>query len=70
LRERIVDAAGWIGLALDPTANAAGARCINAAGSAVQLRVLRTNEEAVIARQALQAIGLANAAPGSPVPSP
>ena len=62
LRERIALAAGWMGLQLDAQANASGARCINRAGSAVQIRVLRTNEEAVIARQTLQAAGLAAAA--------
>lgn len=63
LRARIVEAAGWMGLQLDARANAAGARCINAAGSAVQARVLRTDEEAVIARQTLQAAGLATTSP-------
>ncbi len=62
LRARIVQAAGWMGLQLDAAANAAGAPGINAAGSAVQIRVLRTDEEAVIARQTLQAAGLAAAA--------
>ena len=61
LRARIVEAAPWMGLQLDAAANAAGASAINAAGSAVQIRVLRTNEEAVIARQTLQAAGLAGA---------
>ena len=59
LRARIIDAAGWMGLQLDAQANASGARCINTVESAVQIRVLRTNEEAVIARQTLQAAGLA-----------
>lgn len=59
LRARIVEAAGWLGLRLDAAANAAGAHRIDAEGSAVALRVLRTNEEAVIAGQTLQAAGLA-----------
>ena len=50
LRERIVHGAAWMGLRLDAPANAAGAMRIDAEGSAVQVRVLRTNEEAVIAR--------------------
>ena len=58
LRARIIAAAGWMGLQLAAQANAGGARCINSADSAVQIRVLRTNEEAVIARQTLQAAGL------------
>ncbi len=62
LRARIVEAAGWLGLQLDAQANTSGAACINSAGSAVQIRVLRTHEEAVIARQTLQAAGLPAAA--------
>ena len=54
IRSRIVDTAGWMGLRLDAAANAAGERCINAADSAVQLRVVRTNEEAVIAQHAFR----------------
>jgi acetate kinase len=54
LRSRIVGTAAWMGLRLDAAANAAGERRINAADSAVQLRVMRTNEEAVIARHAFQ----------------
>ncbi|MDA0224803.1 MAG: acetate/propionate family kinase [Proteobacteria bacterium] len=54
LRERIVQGAGWMGLRLDAKANAAGASRIDAQGSAVQLRVLRTNEETVIARHTVR----------------
>jgi acetate kinase len=50
LRARIVEGAAWMGLRLDGQANAAGARRIDAEGSPVKIRVLRTNEEAVIAR--------------------
>jgi acetate kinase len=52
LRSRIVGTAAWMGLRLDAAANAAGECRINAADSAVQLRVMRTNEEAVIAHHA------------------
>jgi acetate kinase len=59
LRARIVEAAGWLGLRLDARANAAAERCIeDAAAGGVRLRVLRTNEEAVIARHAMLAAGL------------
>jgi acetate kinase len=50
VRARLVQTCGWMGLALDDAANAAGARVIDAPGSAVRIRVLRTDEEAVIAR--------------------
>lgn len=52
VRARLVQASAWMGLALDEAANAAGARVINAPAGAVQIRVLRTDEEAVIARHA------------------
>jgi acetate kinase len=54
LRSRIVGTAAWMGLRLDASANSAGECRINADDSAVQLRVMRTNEEAVIARHAFQ----------------
>ena len=63
LRAQIAEAAAWLGLTLDTDANAAGARCINAARAAVQVRVLHTNEEAVIAHHVLQVTGLAGALP-------
>ncbi len=40
----------WLGLRLDVDANAAGAPCISTPDSAVEVRVIATNEEAVIAR--------------------
>ncbi len=44
----------WFGIALDPQANAAakGEQAIHAAGSRVQLWIMPTNEELVVARQA------------------
>lgn len=52
LRARILDGAAWMGFALDEGANAQGANapCISARGSKVSAWVLRTDEEAVIAR--------------------
>ncbi len=58
LRARIVMTAEWMGLQIDAAANAGGQRCINSDDSRVQVRVLRTNEEAVIARHAWLAAGL------------
>jgi len=40
----------WLGAELDPRANAAHAGCIAAAGSRLDLRVIATDEEAMIAR--------------------
>ena len=41
---------GWLGARLDAEANRANAARISAAGSAVEIRVIPTNEELVIAR--------------------
>jgi acetate kinase len=55
-----------MGLTLDANANAAGARCISTADSAVRLRVLHTNEEAAIAHHTLRVAGLTSTrAPGA-----
>ncbi len=60
IRQRVVDGAGWLGLQADADANAAihktGSGCITAPGSPAAAWVLRTDEEAVIAQQTLQAL--------------
>jgi len=50
IRERVCRDAGWLGVELDPAANAAGSPRISAAGSAVSAWVVPTNEELMIAR--------------------
>ncbi len=50
LRARVVEGAAWMGLRLDPEANARGPGCITTPDSPVAAWVLRTDEEAVIAR--------------------
>jgi acetate kinase len=52
MRARICDGLGWLGVRLDPARNAAGEGPISADGSAVAVRVIRTDEEAVIAAAA------------------
>ncbi len=54
LRERVVAGAAWMGLQLDAAANAQGQGRISATGSGVAIHLLRTNEEAVIARHTAQ----------------
>nr|WP_283776603.1 acetate/propionate family kinase [Stappia sp. WLB 29] len=49
IRERICARLGWLGVRLDPAANAAGAQVISAADSVVEVRVIPTDEEAMIA---------------------
>ena len=50
LRARIMAGAAWLGLQPDPAANQSGALRISAPGIAVSAWVVKTNEEAMIAR--------------------
>ena len=50
IRAAVCARLGWLGLRLDEGANAANALRISAPGSAVEVRVIPTDEEAVIAR--------------------
>ena len=47
----------WLGAALDPAANEAGATCISTPDSRVALLVVPTDEELMIARHTLALIG-------------
>jgi len=50
IRARVCEQAAWLGLVLDPAANAAGGPRISAARSAVSVWTLATDEEIVVAR--------------------
>jgi acetate kinase len=50
IRERICAGLGFLGVQLDPAANSRHADTISSADSAVVVRVIRTNEELVVAR--------------------
>ena len=54
IRERIVAALGWAGLASDDEANRAGADRIDAPGSRAAIRIVPTDEELTIARHTLR----------------
>lgn len=56
IRARICEAAAWLGVELDPVANAASATCISKVGSRIPVSVIPTNEELMIARHALKLI--------------
>ena len=56
IRERICRDAGWLGLALDEQANAAGGPRINAQGSRIGAWVIPTNEELMIAQHTARLI--------------
>lgn len=57
IRAAVCDRLGWLGLALDPPANAANAPSISAATSRIAVHVMATDEEAMIARHVLALIG-------------
>ena len=50
LRARIAEKLSWLGVALDPDANAAGATLISRRDSGVAVYVIPTDEELMIAR--------------------
>ncbi len=51
MRAAICERLDWVGIRLDASANARHAQCIHLASSRVQVMVIHTDEEAVIARQ-------------------
>jgi acetate kinase len=53
IRERICAGLGFLGVRLDPAANARHADTISSADSTVLVRVIRTNEELIVARHSL-----------------
>lgn len=57
VRERVCDRLGWLGVRLDPEANARNALLISAADSRVRVAVEPTNEEWMAASQALASLG-------------
>ena len=59
IRARICEASAWLGLELDPDANARGAARISRAGSRVSAWRIPTNEEWMIARHTGRLLGLA-----------
>jgi acetate kinase len=50
IRAAVCARLNWLGLRIDDAANAAGAACISTAGSKVEVRVIATDEELMIAR--------------------
>jgi acetate kinase len=58
VRARICDGLGFLGIELEEPRNAANAGVISAAASRVVVRVIRTDEERVIARMVCRVLGL------------
>jgi acetate kinase len=64
VRARIVAASAWLGLSLDPAANARNATRITSAGSRIPAYVIPTDEARVIVRQTRAVLGWDATAPG------
>jgi acetate kinase len=58
IRERICDGLGFLGIELDPKRNVKNAPLISADGGLVAVRVIRTDEEVMIARSVVRVLGL------------
>jgi acetate kinase len=56
VRERICAGLGFLGIDLDPSRNAANAALISPSGSAVNVRVIRTDEQLMIARSVVRVL--------------
>jgi acetate kinase len=63
IRQKICAASAWLGLELDPAANARAAQCISTATSPISVMVVPTNEELMIARHTARLLGLPSAQP-------
>jgi len=57
VRAAICARLSWLGIELDEAANAAGAAIISTPGSQVEIRVVPTDEEAMIARHCVEVLG-------------
>jgi len=57
IRAMIAERLAWLGMAIDPDANASGAPRIDAAGSAIEVRIVPTDEEVTIARHTAALVG-------------
>ncbi len=57
IREAICAHLAWLGIRLDAAANAQGATCISAPDSTVEVRVIPTDEESMIAQHMLCVLG-------------
>ena len=57
VRARICDRLRWLGIDIDPRANAAGEERIAATSSQADIRVIRTDEELMIARHVRRLLG-------------
>ncbi len=66
IRARICERLAFLGLELDDGRNAAGEPVISSEASRVAVRVMRTNEEIMIAKTTAQVLGLSEMTPTKP----
>ncbi|MET0906372.1 MAG: acetate/propionate family kinase [Tardiphaga sp.] len=57
IRRRVCERLNWLGLAIDNDANDAGSACISTSDSRVEIRIIPTSEEWVIARHCVRSLG-------------
>jgi acetate kinase len=57
IRERVCQAAAWLGVELDPAANTAGGPRLSTADSRIPAWIIPTNEELMIARHTRRILG-------------
>ncbi|HWG06681.1 MAG TPA: acetate kinase [Beijerinckiaceae bacterium] len=62
IRARVAEKIGWLGIAFDPEANAAGSPLISRPESKIQLRIVPTDEELMIAKHTLSLLSKASSA--------
>jgi acetate kinase len=58
IRKRICDGLGFLGVELDPTRNARNAPIISRSAGSIKVRVIRTDEEVMIARSVIRLLNL------------
>ncbi len=66
IRARICDGLGFLGIEVDPQRNASNAPLISQDAARVKLRVIRTDEELMIARSVVRSMGSKMREPGRP----
>jgi acetate kinase len=66
IRERICEGLGFLGIELDRERNAKNARQISPDAGRVKVRVIRTDEELMIARSVSRVLGLASSVSAAP----
>jgi acetate kinase len=64
IRERICDGLGFLGIELDPKRNVKNESLISADDGLVAVRIIRTDEEVMIARSAIRVLGLTHETEG------